>query len=384
MSAASDEVETMVDELGKLVRCESPSADLDAVARSAKAVADLGERLTGATPEFIVLSGRTHLRWRFGNPGRVLLIGHHDTVWPIGSLREHPFRVADGKAYGPGCFDMKAGLVQMFHALAACPSLDGVTVLVTGDEEVGSPSARPLIEDEARKAAAALVLEGSADGGALKTARRGAAFYEIRIEGRAAHAGLEPWTGANATVEAAHQVLALAALDRGPHGVTVTPTLMSAGTAANTVAAAASLMVDVRAGTIEEQRATDAAIRALTPRTPGTNVQVDRRANHTPLEESASKDLFVLAERVAADLGLAPLAAAHVGGASDGNIAAGAGTPTLDGLGAVGGNAHAAGEHVMVDAMPERAQLLRGLVDALVSGSYDRTNQVRGSGAIRS
>ena len=357
----------MVDELGKLVSCESPSSDLDAVARSGEVVADLGTRLTGTAPEVIVLSGRTHLRWRFGRPGRVLLVGHHDTVWPIGSLREHPFRVVDGKAYGPGCFDMKAGLVQMFHALAACRDLDGVTVLVTGDEELGSPSARPLIEGEAGQAAAALVLEASADGGALKTARRGASFYEIRIAGTAAHAGLEPWNGANATVEAAHQVLALAALDRGPHGVTVTPTTMSAGTAANTVPAGASVMVDVRAGTREEQQATDAAIRALTPHTPGTSVHVDRRASHVPLEESASADLFALAERVAADLGLGPLSAAHVGGASDGNITAGAGTPTLDGLGAVGGNAHAVGEHVVVDAMPVRARLLQGLVDALVT-----------------
>ena len=153
---------TMLADLEELVRCESFSADHAAVARSAEVVGALGARLLGAEPETIVIDGVTHLRWAFGTP-RVLLMGHHDTVWPMGSLRTHPWSVADGIARGPGVLDMKAGLVQMFHALALLPSPDGVCVLVNGDEEVGSVTSRPLIEETARDCEAAFVLEASAD-----------------------------------------------------------------------------------------------------------------------------------------------------------------------------------------------------------------------------
>jgi glutamate carboxypeptidase len=258
----SIELNEMADDLGALVACESPSADLDAVARSAEVVAALGARLTGAEPERIVLEGRSHLRWRFGAGDRVLLLGHHDTVWPVGSLADHPWRITDGRAYGPGCFDMKAGLVQLFHALAAVGHVDGVTVLITGDEELGAPSSRALIEAEARHASAVLVCEGSASGGALKTARKGIAMYEVRVHGRAAHAGLEPWSGVNASVEVAHQVLALAELggdDAG--GTTVTPTVLAGGTTTNTVPGEATVRVDVRAPSRAEQQRVDVALR---------------------------------------------------------------------------------------------------------------------------
>ncbi|WP_211239690.1 M20 family metallopeptidase [Jiangella gansuensis] len=362
--------EAMADDLGRLVHCESPSADLVAVARSADVVAELGARLTGAEPERIVVDGCTHLRWRFGRPG-VLLLGHHDTVWPVGSLAEHPWRVVDGRAYGPGCFDMKAGLVQLFHALASCGargSLDGATVLVTGDEELGAPTSRPLILEEAARAHAAFVLEASADGGALKTARKGASWYELRVHGRAAHAGLEPWNGVNAVVELAHQVLAVAALDRGPDGATVTPTVAGAGTTANTVPATATAHIDARVPTAAEQRRVDEALDTLTPVLAGARVEVARGPRHPPFEPAASAELYELARSVAAGLGLPPLASAHVGGASDGNIVAGAGTPTLDGLGAVGAGAHAPGEYVEVAEMPRRAALLAGLVAAVGPG----------------
>src|SRR3569833_2200742 len=175
-----------------LIECESPSTDLAAVARSAEGVARVGAARRGVAPERIVLDGRTHLRWRLGTgPSRVLLLGHHDTVWPLGALADHPCTVEEGILRGPGCFDMKAGLVMAFHAAAG---LDGVTLLVTGDEELGSPSSRGLIEQEARAATAALVLEASADG-ALKTERKGVSLYEVRVAGRAAHAGLEPERG---------------------------------------------------------------------------------------------------------------------------------------------------------------------------------------------
>lgn len=360
-------VDAMVDDLGRLVSCESPSADLAALALSADVVAELGNRLTGVPPERIELSGRPHLRWRFGAGDRVLLLGHHDTVWPVGSLAEHPWRVTDGRAYGPGCFDMKAGLVQLFHAVAALPSLDGVTILVSADEELGAPTSRELIQDEARRVSAALVLEGSADGGALKTARKGISLYELRAYGRAAHAGLEPWAGVNATVELAHQVLAIAALDDGPDGATVTPSVVTGGTTSNTVPAEASVRVDVRVPTLAERDRVDAAIRALRPRVPGARLEVVAGPAHPPLEPSASDELYAQAELVAAELGMGPLGRAHVGGGSDGNLTAGAGTRTLDGLGAVGGNAHAPGEYVVVDQLPARAAIVAGLLARLLS-----------------
>ncbi|WP_240809231.1 M20 family metallopeptidase [Microbispora catharanthi] len=360
----------MLADLEELVCCESFSADHEAVARSAAVVAGQGRRLLGVPPETIVIDGVTHLRWSFGEP-RVLLLGHHDTVWPIGSLRTRPWSVSGGIAWGPGVFDMKAGLVQMFHALAALPSPDGVCVLVTGDEEVGSPSSRTLVEESARGCAAAFVLEASAEGGALKTARKGISAYEIVVHGRAAHAGLDPGKGANAGVELAHQILAVAAMAAadGPDGTldgtTVTPTLLSGGTTVNTVPALARLAVDVRLPTVAAQLRVDALMRALSPRTPGTRLEVLGGPNRPPLEPASSAGLFALAQRVAAGLGLAPLTGAAVGGASDGNLTAGAGCPTLDGLGAVGGGAHADDEHVVVAEMPGRTTLLAGLVEAV-------------------
>ncbi len=368
----------MLDDLGELVSCESFSADHQAVARSAKVVAAQGRARLGAPPETIVIDGVTHLRWSFGAP-RVLLVGHHDTVWPIGSLRTRPWSVTDGVATGPGVFDMKAGLVQMFHALATLPSLDGVCVLVTGDEEVGSPSSRPLIEEAARGCAAAFVLEASADGGALKTARKGTSTYELVVHGRAAHAGLDPGKGANAAVELAHQILTVAGIAGRVNGAahtpgeaagtaretTVTPTVLSAGTTVNTVPALARVAVDVRVPTLAAQARVDELIRALAPRTAGTRLEVQGGPNRPPLEGSSSAELFALAQRVATGLGLPPLRGVGVGGASDGNFTAGVGCPTLDGLGAVGGGAHAEDEHVVVAEMPSRAALLAGLIQAV-------------------
>lgn len=355
----------LLDDLRTLVVCESPSADLAAVARSAEVVAGLGERVLGTAPERIVRNGCTHLRWRFGTGDQVLLLGHHDTVWPVGSLAEHPWRLTGGRAYGPGCFDMKAGLVLMFHALAAQDDLDGVTVLITGDEELGAPTSRDLIESEARRVGTALVTEGAAEGGALKTARKGIAQYEVRVTGRAAHAGLEPWAGVNAAIEVAHQVLAIAALGDDRAGTTVTPTVLAAGTTANTVPAAASVRVDVRVPTLAERDRVRAAMLALTPVLAEAALEVLAGPSHPPMEPSASAVLFRTAGQVAAALGFERLEGAHVGGASDGNIVAGVGTPTLDGLGAVGGGAHAPGEYVEVSELPSRVALLAGLVRAV-------------------
>ncbi|MDN5851602.1 MAG: M20 family metallopeptidase [Actinomycetia bacterium] len=353
----------MLDDIERLVCCESPSADRDAVARSAEVVADIGSRLLGVPPERIVYDGRTHLRWRFGDGPRVLVLGHHDTVWPIGSLSTHPYEVRDGVLRGPGCFDMLAGVVMALHAIAALDDRNGVTLLVTGDEEIGSPTSQSLIEDEARGCAAALVLEASADGGALKTERKGVSLYDVHVIGRAAHAGLEPERGVSATVEAAQQVLATAVLGDVAAGTTVTPTVLSAGTTTNTVAAEARFAVDVRVRTAAEQDRVDGAMQALAPSLEGARIDVGGGPNRPPLSADASGALFARAVRLAERLGIDAPTSAAVGGASDGNFTAGVGTPTLDGLGAVGGGAHADDEHVVVAELAPRTALLAALID---------------------
>ncbi len=362
-------LDAMLADLEELVTCESYSADHAALARSGQVVAAQGSRLLGVPPRTLVIEGVTHLQWGFGTP-RVLLLGHHDTVWPTGSIRTLPWSVEHGVARGPGVFDMKAGLVQMFHALASLPSLDGLCVLVTGDEETGSATSRPLIEDIARQCSATFVLEPSAPGGALKTSRKGVSRYDITVHGRAAHSGLEPEKGVNAATELAHQILALHSVadtvtaSTGP-GTTVTPTVMRAGTSNNTVPSQAELSVDVRVPHPAAQQAVDQLIRTLEPRNPGARLHIDGGPNRPPLAPGASRKLFELAAEQAARLGLGPLRQAAVGGASDGNYTAGAGCPTLDGLGAVGDGAHADHEHVITATMPARARLLAHLVGAL-------------------
>ena len=364
------ELDRLLADIQELVECESPSSDLAAVARSADLVARIGADRLGTEPERIVVDGVTHLRWRFGAPAdsTVLVLAHHDTVWPQGTLAAIPFSVTDGVMRGPGCFDMLAGLVMAVHAIAGLPTRDGVTLLVTGDEELGSAASRALIEDEARLASAVLVLEASADGGALKTARKGASLYEIEVVGRAAHAGLEPEKGVNATIEIAHQVRLTAALADEELGTTVTPTFATSGTTLNTVPASARFAVDVRAWSAAEQQRVDHALRALEPALPEAKLVVHGGINRPPLEETASAALFAQAQAVAVRLGLPALDGAAVGGASDGNFTAGVGTPTLDGLGAVGGGAHARSEHVLVDRLEDRTVLLNGLLADLLGG----------------
>lgn len=358
----------LIEDIGTLVTTESPSADLAAVAASADVVAALGAARLGVTPERIDAGGCTHLRWRLGTgPRRVLVLGHHDTVWPAGSLAARPFEVTGGVLRGPGCFDMKAGLVMGIHAIAALESADGVTFLVTGDEELGSPTSRQLIEDEARRHSAALVLEAAADGGALKTGRKGVSLYTVGAQGRAAHAGLEPDKGINATVELAHQVHAVLTLADPAAGTTVTPTALTSGTTTNTVPASGSFAVDVRARTAAEQNRVDTGIRSLVPVLPGATLAVTGGPNRPPLEESAAAELFARARRLAGILHLPVPAGVAVGGASDGNFTAGVGTPTLDGLGASGGGAHADDEHVLVGDLPGRTALLAALIADLLA-----------------
>jgi glutamate carboxypeptidase len=365
-------VPRMLDDIEQLVQCESPSSDLAAVASSADKVAEVAGPFLGVDPECVVVDGWTHLLWRLGpGPAKVLLLGHHDTVWPSGSLVPHPFAVQDDVLRGPGCFDMKAGLVMALHALSVVTDITGITLLVTGDEELGSPSSRTLIETEAAGCEAVLVMEPSGAGGALKRERKGVSRYEVSVHGRAAHAGLEPEAGVNAAMEMAHQILAIGSLSAAGQGTTVTPTVAAAGDTVNTVPATATIAVDSRAWTEVEQSRVHEAMLALGPRLEGGRVAVTGGPNRPPIEAGASSVLFERARRQAAALGLGELGAIAVGGASDGNFTAGMGVATLDGLGAVGGGAHAAEEHVQVTELPNRTALLAALIADLTGSHVD-------------
>lgn len=359
----------LIDDLRALVESESPSNDLDAVRVSANAVhALIRSRLSPSSVELLEIEGRSHVKAVWGDGDRrVLVLAHHDTVWPMGTIDRLPWGVDGGVIRGPGTLDMKLGLVQAIHALAILEQdqgtqLDGVTLLVTGDEELGSPSSRRLIEEEARGATAVFVLEAGADDGSLKTARKGVSQYAVQVLGRAAHAGLEPEAGVNASIELAHQVLAIAGLADSAAGTSVTPTVVSGGTTENTVPAEARVAVDVRAWSQAEQQRVDDAIRALRPVGAGAELNVTGGINRPPLEKAQSGELFERARELAQEHGLAALSSAAVGGASDGNLTAGLGVPTLDGLGAIGGGAHADSEHALVAYIDERVALLALLV----------------------
>lgn len=355
----------MLDDLAALVGVESPSLVPEALARSAQAVAGLVQRRLGSAPVVVDSPAGPHVHWSGGGEPRVLVVGHHDTVFPLGTLERRPFNVADGRATGPGVFDMKAGIVQAVHAVAALADVAGVELLFTADEEVGSTASRALIEQRATACGAVLVLEPSADGGRLKTARKGTGTFEVVIHGRAAHAGLEPHKGVNALVEAAEQVLRIASFEHHEVGTTVTPTVAVAGTADNVVPAEARVKVDVRVQSLDEAERVSELMRTLEPVLPGARLEVLGGVNRPPMHESASASLYELAQQVASELGLPAVQGQAVGGGSDGNFTAALGIPTLDGLGAVGGGAHADHEWVDVATMPDRALLVAGLLTRL-------------------
>jgi glutamate carboxypeptidase len=357
-------IDDLVGDLADLVACESPSDDLRATAECAAVLARILQRRLGLTADTIEIDGRVHLRAGAATP-RVVLLGHLDTVWPLGTLARWPFTIDGDRATGPGVFDMKAGLVQLVAALDQLDDLDGVGILVTSDEEIGSTSAQALIEETCRDTAAVLVLEPSADG-ALKIARKGVGMFRLDVVGRAAHAGLEPHRGINATIEAAHQVLAAAELARPDAGTTVTPTVVTAGTTVNTVPASAAVAIDVRATTTDEMKRVEQGLESLSPHLPGAGVKLVTRSVRQPLERVMSEALFARAQQHATELGLPALDGVEVGGGSDGNITASLGVPTLDGLGAVGANAHAEGEWASVSAMTDRAALVARLVRDLL------------------
>ena len=361
ISADVFDLDMMLTDLAALVEIESPSLDLDALDASAVALGAMIDRHLGGASELISSAAGPHVHWKGGGDPQVLILGHHDTVFPMGTLAKRPFDVTEGIATGPGVFDMLGGIVQALHGLSRLDDLSGVELLFSADEEVGSVHSRELIEGRARECGNVLVLEPSADGGSLKTGRKGCGTFEVVIGGRAAHAGLEPENGVNALVETAHQVLAINEIGRADLGTTVTPTVAVAGTADNVVPAAARIKVDVRVESVNEKDRVERAMASLRTVDDAATVTVLGGVNRPPMPESASATLFPLAEQVSP--GISGLA---VGGGSDGNFTAAIGVATLDGLGAVGGGAHADTEHVVVATMPARAALVGNLVAAIV------------------
>jgi len=373
LSFAESQRPWLMETIEALVRLESPSTDKAAVDRCGD---ELARRLAaaGATVERLPQTERgDHLRADFGGGGpRVLLLGHFDTVWPVGQLRTMPFVEQDGRLCGPGIFDMKAGIAVAILAARAVrshsPHRPHIVMLWTTDEEVGSATSRSFIEEEARRCAAVLVLEPSLPGGAVKTQRKGCGDFELTVHGVSAHAGIDPGRGANAIHELAHQILAVQALQDLSRGISVNVNVASGGTRTNVIAALARASIDARVPTAEDGRRVESALRALQPRIAGTRIEVSGGFGRPPLERTPQVlALYELAREVAAELGR-PLAEGATGGGSDGNFTAAIGVPTLDGLGPQGDGAHALHEHVSADDLTWRAAFLAGLLGKLGDG----------------
>jgi glutamate carboxypeptidase len=360
--------DAMVADLERFVNIESPSLEHECLARSAQFLADLMTRVLGSPPVLVASDRGPHVHWKGSDDTKVLIVGHHDTVFPLGTVARRPFTREGNVGRGPGIFDMKAGIIQAIYGVAAVKEWRQVEILITADEEVGSHASRALLEERARATGAVLVLEPSADGGALKIARKGTGTFNVTITGRASHAGLEPEKGINALVELAAQVPRIVAIARPEVGTTVTPTVAKAGTADNVVPDSATIAVDVRCVIPEEKDRLEAEMSRLTATLAGARVEVSGGMNRPPMHESMTTELFAIAEKVADDYGIRGLRGVAVGGGSDGNLTAAVGVRTLDGLGAVGAGAHAETEHVQLDAMPERAALVAGLVQSIVNG----------------
>ena len=365
----------LIDTIEALARIESPTDDKAAVDRCGVALARRLEEI-GARTTFIQQSiTGNHLRAEFGAGERqVLLLGHFDTVWPIGEIERMPVTRESDRLRGPGVFDMKAGIViGMLATRAVLASADAthkrIVMLWTTDEETGSRTSRALLEDEARRSDAVLVLEPALPGGVLKTTRKGCGQYEIVVRGEAAHAGVNPGKGISAIRELARQILAVETLQDLSRGVSINVGTVHGGTRANVVAEEARAVVDVRAPSMADAARVDAAMRGLTPHLPGAIIKVSGGFERPPMERTPGvASLYALAEDVGAALNQS-IAEGGTGGGSDGNFCAALGVPTLDGLGALGEGAHALNEHVVISALAPRASLVAALLLRLTMSS---------------
>jgi glutamate carboxypeptidase len=356
-----------------LVGLESPSTDKAAVDRCG---AELGARLEALGAEVVRIDGGPrgdHIRADVaGSAARVLLLGHFDTVWPVGQLDRMPLREEGGRLYGPGVFDMKAGIGVAMLAVRALrelklPDAPHVTMLWTTDEEIGSGTSRAAIEACARDSRSVLVLEPSLPGGAAKTSRKGCTDFELTVHGVSAHAGLDPYKGASAIHELAHQIIAITALQNPARGITLNVGQVSGGSRTNVVADIARASIDVRVPTMEDAASVEQSLRGLRPRLPGTRLEIHGGAGRPPLERGPGVvRLYEVARDVARRLGQ-DLKEGGTGGGSDGNFTAAIGVPTLDGLGPRGDGAHALHEHVEVSDLAWRAAFLAGLLGRIAT-----------------
>ncbi|MEV4116370.1 M20 family metallopeptidase [Nonomuraea sp. NPDC049695] len=363
----------MLDDLRAAVELETHSYDKAMLVKGLRAIRARAVEHLGTPDEEVLHDGGSHgdileLTYEGTAPGTVLMLCHYDTVWPTGTLAEWPFALVDGKATGPGVFDMKTGLVQAIWALRGLRELGlphpSVRFLFNGDEEIGSPTSRPYIEAASEDALASLVFEASLDG-ALKTARKGVGLFNVNVTGVEAHAGLNPDAGASAIHALAEIVTTLARAGSREHGTTVNVGLITGGTGRNVAAGHASCGIDVRVTDPTEVGRIDDVFAALKVSDPRVSISATGDWNRPPMTpNAASRRLFKEAREVAAGFGWL-LEEASVGGASDGNFVSALGRPVLDGMGAVGDGAHARHEHVLVEHIPERTALTMGLITAL-------------------
>jgi glutamate carboxypeptidase len=362
--------------LGEFARCESPSHEKAAVDRMGRIVAREWRR-RGARVRILrqKLAGN-HVRAEVwlgeGRPvGQILILGHLDTVYPLGTLAKMPLRLANGRLWGPGIFDMKAGLVLALFAVdvlraAALRPRKRFVFLWNSDEEIGSQSSRGEIEREAKRSDAVLVLEPAyGRDGCLKTARKGVGTAELIVTGRSAHAGIDPSAGVNAVHELALQIARLMKMNDRRRGITVQATVVAGGTTSNVVPEHARAKIDIRYSHVADAPKIDRMLRSLRPILKGARIEVRGGVNRPPLERTHGVvKLFEHARELMSEMGLS-LDEASTGGGSDGNFTGALGVPTLDGLGAVGNGAHSLSEHVVIRSLPERAALLAGLLTSL-------------------
>jgi glutamate carboxypeptidase len=358
-----------------LVETESPSGDKDGSSAVVSLLANAASSISAVSSVERIPGGDfgEHLRIRAfveSDAAPIVILGHTDTVHPRGAITERPWRAEGNRISGPGIFDMKANCALALEVLRACAATGAVpqspiTILLTCDEESGSPSGRALVEAEARNARAVLVLEPPASGGRVKTARKGTGMFTLEVHGRAAHAGLDPEKGVSAVLELARQTVRLSELNDPATGTTVTVTVVRGGTHSNVVPAEARAEIDLRFASASEGLRVESAIRNLEPIDSRAKLVTSGGINRPPLESTEKvQALYEEARAIAALLDF-DLGEASVGGASDGNFVGALGVPVLDGLGVEGDGAHAAHEHIVVDGIPLRGALLAGLIASL-------------------